>query len=110
MKKNDQKLFDSEYVGPGLNQGYSKDGHGGFNSGLEAREKYMPYHVDQLRIVTNPKIEYEQIDVDKNPDMTKEHSILSVPTFIAFYDGERIGSIGGAVPKARLEALFTNYE
>ena len=58
----------------------------------------------------NPKIEYEQIDVDKNPDMTKEHSILSVPTFIAFYDGERIGSIGGAVPKARLEALFTNYE
>jgi|LauGreDrversion4_2_1035121.scaffolds.fasta_scaffold69428_2 thioredoxin 1 len=58
----------------------------------------------------NPEMEYEQIDVDKNPDMTKEHSILSVPTFIAFYDGERIGSIGGAVPKARLEALFTNYE
>ena len=58
----------------------------------------------------NPKIEYEQIDVDKNPDMTKEHSILSVPTFIAFYDGVRIGSIGGAVPKARLETLFANYE
>jgi hypothetical protein len=62
MMNNDKKPFESELVGPGLNQGYSKEGHGGFNSGLEAREKYMPYHVDQLRIATNPKIEYELTD------------------------------------------------
>jgi thioredoxin 1 len=58
----------------------------------------------------NPNIEYEQIDVDNNPEITKSYSILSVPTFVAFYNDERIGSIGGAVPKARLAALFENYE
>jgi thioredoxin 1 len=58
----------------------------------------------------NSDIEYEQIDVDKSPDMAKEYGILSVPTFIAFYENERVESIKGAVPKSRLETLFKNYE
>jgi thioredoxin-like negative regulator of GroEL len=42
--------------------------------------------------------------------MAKEYGILSVPTFIAFYENERVESIKGAVPKSRLETLFKNYE
>jgi hypothetical protein len=59
MKNNNVKPFDSEYVGPGLDQGYALNGTGGYNSGMEARDKWLPYTVDQLRVDTNPKLEYE---------------------------------------------------
>ena len=57
-KNNNVKPFESEYVGPGLNQGYNSAGSGGFNSGMEARDKWMEKTVDQLRVATNPKMEY----------------------------------------------------
>jgi hypothetical protein len=59
MKNNHVKPFDSLLVGPGLDQGYGVNGSNGFNSGMEAREKWLPYTVDQLRVATNPKLEYE---------------------------------------------------
>ena len=58
-KNNNIKPFESEYVGPGLNQGYSSSGSGGFNSGMESRDSWLPKTVDQLRVDTNPKLEYE---------------------------------------------------
>jgi len=58
MKNNNVKPFESEIVGPGLNQGYGVNGSGGFNSGMEARDKWLPKTVDQLRVDTNPKMEY----------------------------------------------------
>jgi hypothetical protein len=58
MKNNNVKPFESEYVGPGLNKGFSSHGTGGFNSGMEARDKWVDYTVDQLRVSTNPKLEY----------------------------------------------------
>lgn len=62
MRNNNVKPFDTEYVGPGLNQGFSKNGTGGFNSGMEARDKWLPKTVDELRVSTNPKLEYELIN------------------------------------------------
>ena len=60
MKNNNIKPFDSVMVGPGLDKGYnSVNGTGGYNSGMEARDKWLPYTVDQLRVSTNPKLEYE---------------------------------------------------
>jgi len=56
------KPFESELVGPGLDKGYSSNGTGGFNSGMEARDKWLPYTVDQMRVLTNPKLEYELTD------------------------------------------------
>jgi hypothetical protein len=58
MKNNEVKLFDSVMVGPGLDKGYTMQGSGGFNSGMEARDKWLPYTVDQLRVETNPKVSY----------------------------------------------------
>jgi hypothetical protein len=46
-------------VGPGLDKSDLTNGTGGFNSGMEARDKWLPYTVDQLRVATNPKLEYE---------------------------------------------------
>ena len=62
MKANNIKPFDSINVGPGLDQGYSISGSNGFNSGMEARDKWLPKNVDELRSVTNPKLEYNLID------------------------------------------------
>lgn len=59
---NNVKPFDTLLVGPGLDQGYGVNGSGGYNSGMEARDKWLPYTVDQLRVDTNPKLEYELIN------------------------------------------------
>lgn len=59
MKNNNVKPFDTIKVGPGLNQGYGINGTGGYNSGMEARDKWLPKTVDELRVDTNPKLEYQ---------------------------------------------------
>ena len=52
------KPFETQNVGPGLARGYTTAGSGGFNSGMEARAKWIPKTVDELRIKTNPKITF----------------------------------------------------
>ena len=59
MKNNNTKPFDSIIVGPGLDKGYDINGSNGFNSGMEARDKWLPKTIDELRVDTNPKLEYE---------------------------------------------------
>jgi hypothetical protein len=56
---NNVKPFESEMVGPGLNKGYETSGSGGFNSGMEARDKWLPPTVDEMRVATNPKLVYD---------------------------------------------------
>lgn len=62
MKNNNVKPFDTLMVGPGLDKGYTLNGTGGYNSGMEARDKWLPKTVDQLRVATNPKLEYELLN------------------------------------------------
>ncbi len=52
------KPFEDVKVAPGLNRGYDKEGYGGFNAGMTARDKWMPKNVDELRVKTNPKMTY----------------------------------------------------
>jgi hypothetical protein len=58
MNNANVKPFQSENVGPGLNRGYTTEGSGGFNSGMESRGEWLPKTVDELRVSTNPKMEY----------------------------------------------------
>ena len=62
LKNNMVKPFESVHVGPGLNKGYGSEGSGGFNSGLESREYWLPKTVDELRVDTNPKQEFSLVD------------------------------------------------
>ena len=55
---NNVKPFETINVGPGLNKGYGTNGNGGFNSGMEARDMWLPKTIDELRVETNPKLEY----------------------------------------------------
>lgn len=47
-----------EQVAPGLDKGYTTTGGIGFNTSLEARDKWQPKTVDELRVDTNPKRTY----------------------------------------------------
>jgi len=58
MNNANVKPFESVTVGPGLNKGYTTTGSGGYNSGMEARDEWLPKTVDQMRVLTNPKLEY----------------------------------------------------
>jgi len=58
MNNSNVKPFQSVTVGPGLNQGYTTHGSGGYNAGMEARDEWLPKTVDELRVATNPKLEY----------------------------------------------------
>jgi len=58
-KNNMVKPFESIRVGPGLDKGYIADGSHGFNAGMEARDKWLPKTVDELRVANNPKQEYD---------------------------------------------------
>lgn len=55
---NNVKPFQEIRVGPGLNQKDGVLGSGGFNSGMEARDRWISKTVDELRIKTNPKVTY----------------------------------------------------
>ena len=60
---NNVTLWEQQRVAPGLNQGYTTDGTGGFNAGLTGRDLHRPKNVDELRADNNPRQTFEY----KNP-------------------------------------------
>lgn len=64
LKMNNVKPWQELKVAPGLNQGYSTSGSGGFNSGVGARKEWLPKTVDELRVETNPKQSYDLKDYE----------------------------------------------
>ena len=54
-KASNMKPWEEQRVGPGLNQGYTTEGTGGFNSGMFLVKHMLLENVDDLRVKTNPK-------------------------------------------------------
>ena len=96
MKNNNVKPFDSITVVPGLDQGYGINGSNGYNSGMEARDKWLPKTVDQLRVETNPKLEYELV----NHEGPANSFIKNTPTT----------QLLGRVEKQRPDTFFINTQ
>ena len=72
MKISNVSMTQPQQVGPGLNLGYGSqdlngvniggvNGDGGFNSGMMARETWMPKSVDDLRVDTNKKVSFDLV-------------------------------------------------
>jgi len=96
MKNNNVKPFDTVMVGPGLDKGYGFNGSNGYNSGMEARDKWLPKTVDQLRVDTNPKLEYELL----NHEGPANSFIKNAPT----------SQMIGRVEKQRPDTYFINTQ
>jgi hypothetical protein len=96
MKNHNTQPFNSVMVGPGLDKGYTVQGSDGFNAGMEARDKWLPYTVDQLRVSTNPKIEYELLN-HEGP----ANSVIKIPATTKML---------GIVEKQRPDTFFINTQ
>jgi len=57
-------------------------------------EEIAAQHGDKLRIV--------KLNVDENPNVSRDYQIMSIPTMAVFKGGEVVKSIVGAKPKAAL--------
>ena len=53
-----ERPFEPTHVGPGVGDGYSMSGKGGFQQ-LEINEIMRPRTTDQLRVASNPKVSYD---------------------------------------------------
>ena len=58
LKMSNVKPWEEIRVAPALNKGYNAEGGNGFNSGLEARDHWLPKTVNELRVDTNPKMTF----------------------------------------------------
>jgi hypothetical protein len=58
QKRQNEKPFQDIRVGPGLAAGYTAEPVGGLNQ-ANSRDYIIPKSVDELRVLTNPKLTYE---------------------------------------------------
>lgn len=61
MKMNNVKPFEEIRVGPGLDEKGGVLGSGGYNAGMQSRNKWIDKNVDELRVANNPKVSYEGV-------------------------------------------------
>jgi thioredoxin 1 len=62
-------------------------------------------HVQALAADHAGKLRVGTCDVDSNNGLTARLDIRAMPTVMVFKDGQVVGQIVGAVPRARLDAL-----
>ncbi|MCM8767959.1 MAG: thioredoxin [Candidatus Omnitrophica bacterium] len=53
-------------------------------------------------------IVFAKVNVDENPDIAAKFDIMSIPNFVIFKNGEKIGQIVGAMPENVLEEKILN--
>lgn len=59
LKSSNTLPWEQKRVGPGLGLGYTEQGVGGLNAGVQARDQWLPPTVDDLRVETNPRVSFE---------------------------------------------------
>jgi thioredoxin 1 len=60
--------------------------------------------VDEISAERAESLEVFKLDVDANPEIAMRYGVNSIPTLLVFRDGEEVGRVVGALPKARIEA------
>jgi thioredoxin 1 len=62
-------------------------------------------HVEAIAAKYGDRVRVGKCDTDGNPALSARFDIRSLPTLLVFKDGQVVGQIVGAVPRARIEAL-----
>jgi thioredoxin 1 len=55
--------------------------------------------LDELAGEYDGKIKIVKLNVDENQEIAEKYGVMSIPTFIAFKDGQQADSFVGALPK-----------
>jgi thioredoxin 1 len=62
-------------------------------------------HVEAIAEAYAGRLRVGKCDVDANQALTARYDVRSMPTLLLFKDGQVVGQIIGAVPRAKIEAL-----
>jgi thioredoxin 1 len=62
-------------------------------------------HVEAIANAYEGRVRVGTCDVDANPELTAKLDVRSMPTLMMFKQGQVVGQIVGAVPRAKIEAL-----
>ncbi len=71
-------------------------------------QRMMPV-VAQLKREVGEKVNIVQIEGDRNPDLMKEYSVNSYPTWIIFVDGHEAWRDGGEKPLSELKEAIDRF-
>ncbi|MCI5723022.1 MAG: thioredoxin [Erysipelotrichaceae bacterium] len=52
-----------------------------------------------------PDIKFVKVNVDDNPEIAQQYGVMSIPTMIAFKNGEQTATSLGFKPREELEAV-----
>jgi len=69
--------------------------------------KTIAPHLDGIAAAYAGKLRIGKCDIDHNPMVPTQFEIRSVPTLLLFKDGQVVGQLVGAVPRARIEDLLS---
>ncbi|WP_370931343.1 thioredoxin [Bartonella sp. DGB1] len=58
--------------------------------------------LDEIATEVGEKARIVKVNIDDQPDLAAQYGIRSIPTFLAFKNGEVTANLAGAVPKSRL--------
>lgn len=62
--------------------------------------------VEEIASQYSETVKVGKLDIDQDSEIAARYSVMSVPTFLVFKDGEVKGKAIGAVPKEELERLI----
>lgn len=76
-----------------------------FNAVWCAPCRVISPHVDAIAAEYAGRVRVGKCDADANQELAARFDVRSLPTLLMFKNGEVVGQIVGAVPRARIEAL-----
>ena len=65
--------------------------------------------LEEIASEYSEKIDVVKLNVDENPDVTRQYGIMNIPTLSVFKDGEVVKEIIGAKPKSALLRELADY-
>ncbi len=65
--------------------------------------------VEELANEYEGKIDVRKVNVDDNPELTRQFGIRGIPTLILFKDGEPAETVVGVVTKSALAVVIDRY-
>jgi thioredoxin 1 len=54
-------------------------------------------------------VKFVKVNVDENPDLAQKYGVFSIPTFVIFKDGQKVGEFVGARDKASFKSEIEKY-
>jgi thioredoxin 1 len=65
--------------------------------------------ISELAVEYAGKLKVAKVDADQEPELAQQYGIMSIPTMKFFKNGQIVGEIVGAAPKATIEAEIAKH-